>query len=77
MERKKFFRVVHVQVCFKLFLLVLLSFLPARVAANSLKRICVPGALYRKWGIKSVHLILTIIFKNILRTFEAEVLKIF
>ena len=53
MERKKFFRVVHVQVCFKVFLLVIIfSFLPARVAANSLKRICVPGCFIPQMGNK-------------------------
>ena len=37
--------VVHVQVCFKSFLFILkyISFLPARVAANSITRICASG----------------------------------
>ena len=30
-----------------------------------------------EWKITNVHSILTIILKNILRTFEAEILKIF
>ena len=58
------------------------SFLSARVAADSIKRICASGwfvlpvGLY-EWKTTIVHLILAIMFKNILRTFEAEILKLF
>ena len=38
------FSVVRVQVCFKSYLrFYYISFLPARVAASSIKRICAPG----------------------------------
>ena len=35
-----------------------------------------PVGLY-EWKITNVHAILTFIFKNVLKTFEAEILKIF
>ena len=44
------FSVVHVQVCIKSFAFVIISlyfFLPARVAANSIKRICASGWFVR------------------------------
>ena len=82
-----------------LFIYYYISFLSARVAADSIKRICafgwfvfpvglcfrlvcisgwfvLPVGLY-EWKTTIVHLILTIMFKNILGTFEAEILKLF
>ena len=47
-----------------------MSFLPTRVAAYSIKCICAFGWFV---GIE----LLTVMFKNILRTFEAEIFKIF
>ena len=43
------FSVVHVQVCFKSFFLFMILYfsLPARVAANSIKRICTSGWFVR------------------------------
>ena len=49
-------------------------FLSARVAASSIMRICASGWFVRM-KITTVHPILTIMFKNIVRTFEAEILK--
>ena len=59
-----------------------ISFLPAGVAANSINRICASGWFVlpvglHKWKITTTRSILTIKFKNILRTFQAEILKIF
>ena len=75
--------VVHVQVYFKCWGFFYLSFLPTRVAANSIKRNCASGwfvlpvGLYGEWKIIAAHPILTITLRNILRAFEAEILKIF
>ena len=54
-----------------------ISFLPAMVAANSIKRICYSGlyewkiGLY-EWKITTARPILTFMLKNILRTFMAK-----
>ena len=51
------------------------------VAADSVilinYKVCLCFLLVCGWRITTAHPILTIIFKNILRTFEAEILKIF
>ena len=51
------------------------------VAADSVKRICTSGWFVLPVGlyelkITTAHPVLKIIFKNILRTFEAEIFKI-
>ena len=52
------------------------SFLPARVAANLINvPVTFPVGLY-EWKITPAHPIPTVMFKNILRTFEAEILKL-
>ena len=50
--------------------------MPARVAANLINVPVLPVGLY-EWKITPAHPLPTIMFKNILRTFEAEILKIF
>ena len=56
------------------FICYYISFLPARVAANSIKRIRVSGWFVRM-EITTAHPILTITLKNTLRTSEAKILK--
>ena len=51
------------------------SFLPARVAANLINVPVFPVGLH-EWKITPAHPIPTVMFKNILRTFEAEILKL-
>ena len=53
-----------------------IAFLPAMVAANWYSVFMLPVSLC-KWKILNVQTILTIMFKNVLRTFEADILKIF
>ena len=53
-----------------------IALLPARVAAHYRSIIVHPVGLY-EWKLTTTHPILTIMFKNILRTFEAEILKMF
>ena len=73
---------LHVQLCFKSFLLLLccFNFLPAGVVTTdiSIKRIFMPqlqvGLCDRK--ITNVHLALTSMSKNVLITYEAEILSI-
>ena len=59
-----------------LFYLCYISFLSARVAADSIKRVCASG-----WFMQMVNNnytpTLTNVFKNILKTFGVEMLKIF
>ena len=54
---------------------IISSFLSARVAANLINVPLLPVGLY-EWKITPAHPQPTIMFKNILRTFEAETLKI-
>ena len=65
--------VVHDLIFLKL---LLYSFHAGQGSANSIKRICVSG-WFVPMEITTAHPILTIMFKNILRTFTAEILKIF
>ena len=77
--------VVHVQLCFYIFSIYSnISFVPARVAANSviLKRVCASGWFVLplglcEWKLINVRSIPTFTLKNVLRTFEAEIRKIF
>ena len=55
-------------------------FLKAKVAANRLSNktfLCLHTVGLYEWKIITAHPILTIRFKNILRTFKAEIFKIF
>ena len=68
---------IHVQVCFNLFYFIFYFFLPCQ-GSSQLKEVVfvIPVGLY-ELKITTANPILTIMFKNILRTFEAEILKIF
>ena len=57
-----------------LFVFYYISFLPTKVAANSIKHFCDSGWFVEVCAIYTP--ILTILLKNILRTFEAKMLKI-
>ena len=70
------FSVVHVHLFINMFFYYYYSsFLPARVASNLINILVLPVGLY-EWKTTSAHPIPTIMFENILRTFEAEILKI-
>ena len=68
-------RLVQVQVCFDFFNVYYISFLPASVADNSIKRICVSGWFVFPVGLQNsgkkaaAHPKLTFMFDNILKTF--------
>ena len=59
-----------------LFICYYISFLPARVVAGSVESICASDWFVRMEKVTTAHTILTIISGEILRTVEAEILKI-
>ena len=60
---------------FESFCMLLYAFLPARVAASYYNLFVLPVGLC-EWKITTAQPILTIMFKNVLRTLEAEILRI-
>ena len=68
--------VVHVQVCFKSILFIIIVLLASQGSSKLKESVFVlPVGLY-EWKVTTAYPMLTIMFKNILRTFEAEILKI-